>query len=144
METFSFLDVNGTMSIQEAEKAKNRLMKDMPLTFHGALAYIMKGRTTVDELAERIPISRRTLLRLRTEERKSYSIDQIVAICVGLHIPPWLSEILLEKAGLKVKRYGDYGYYGIILDCFYMDDINAVQNFLSANGFPALDLEFDT
>ena len=100
METFSFLDVNGTMSVQEAEKAKSRLMKDMPLTFHGALAYIMKGRTTVDELVERIPISRRTLLRLRTEERKSYSIDQIVAICVGLHTKCCISIIKHVQGGM--------------------------------------------
>ena len=81
-------------------------------------------------------------MRLRSEERKSYDLDQVVAICIGLHLPPWLSEVLLDRAGLKVKRYGEFGYFGIILDCFYMDDIDAVQNFLSANGLPSLNLDF--
>ena len=141
--SFKFLDINGNMSLKEAERAKNKLMEDMPMSFHSALAYIMKGRTTVDELVKRIPISRSTLLRLRTEERKKYNLDQIVAICIGLHLPPWLSEILLEKAGLSVKRYGAYGYYGTILDCFYMDTIQEVQKFLTDNGYDPLGLNFD-
>ena len=112
----------------------------MPLSFHGALAYIMKGRMTVDELVKRIPISRNTLLRIRTEDRKNYNLDQIIAICIGLNLPPWLSEVLLDKAGLSVKRFGAYGYYGTILDCFYMDTIQEVQEFLQKNGYDQLAL----
>ena len=141
--TFKFLDINGSMSLKEAEEAKNRLMEDMPMSFHGALAYIMKGRMTVEELEKRIPLSRRQILRLRTEDRKKYELDQVVAICIGLNLPPWLSEILLDKAGLTVKRYGTYGYYGTILDCFYMDTIKEVQTFLNDNGYDPLKLKFD-
>ena len=142
--SFKFLDVNSSLTIKEAERMKNQLMEDMPVSFHGALSYIMKGRVTVDELVKRIPISRSTLLRLRTEERKKYNLDQVIAICIGLNLPPWLSEILLDKAGLTVKRYGAYGYYGTILDCFYMDTIQEVQKFLSDNGYEPLELNFDT
>ena len=141
--TFKFLDVNGSMTVKEAEEAKNRLMEEMPMSFHGALAYIMKGRMTVEELEKRIPLSRRQILRLRTEDRKKYELDQVIAICIGLNLPPWLSEILLDKAGLSVKRYGTYGYYGTILDCFYMDTIKEVQSFLKDNGYEPLKLNFD-
>lgn len=141
--TFKFLDLNGSMSVKEAERARNKLMDEMPLSFHGALAYIMKGRMTVDELEKRIPLSRRQILRLRTEDRKSYELDQVIALCIGLNLPPWLSDILLEKAGLTVKRYGPYGYYGTILDCFYMDTMRDVQQFLSDNGYEPLKLNFD-
>ena len=141
--TFKFLDMNGSMTVREAEQAKNQLMEDMPMSFHGALAYIMKGRMSVDQLVMNIPISRRQLLNLRTEEKKTYNLDQIIAICIGLHLPPWLSEILLEKARLSIKRYGPYGYYGTILDCFYMDTFQEVQQFLSDNGFGPLKLNLD-
>ena len=140
---FKFLDLSGRMTIKDKQLAADRLVEEMPLSFHGALAYIMKGRCTVDELINRIPISRSTLLRLRTEERKQYNLDQIVAICIGLHLPPWLSDILLERAHLSVKRYGPLSYYGIILDCFYMDTINDVQYFLESNKYDPLDLNFD-
>ena len=143
-DALKFLDVNSNLSIKDAEKRKTALMEDMPMTFHGALSYIMKGRVTVDELTKRIPLSRSTILRLRTEERKSYDLDQVIALCVGLHLPPWLSGILLEKAGLTVKRYGPYGYYGTILDCFYMDTIEEVQQFLKDNDFDELKLNMDS
>ena len=141
---FRFLDLSGTMTLKELQKAADHMAEEMPNSFHGALAYIMKGRCTVDELVRRIPISRSTLLRLRTEERKQYNLDQIIAICIGLHLPPWMSEILLERARLSVKRTGPYAYYGIILDCFYMDTILDVQQFITENGFDPLNLNFDT
>ena len=140
---FKFLDLSGTMTLKELQKAADHMVEEMPNSFHGALAYIMKGRCTVDELVRRIPISRSTLLRLRTEERKQYNLDQIIAICIGLHLPPWMSEILLDRARLSVKRTGPYAYYGIILDCFFMDSILEVQQFITENGFEPLNLNFD-
>ncbi len=141
--TYKFVDPHGSLSIREAENAKQKLIEDMPDSFHGALVYLMKGRCTVDELVNRIPISRSTLMRLRKEDRKSYKIDQLIAICVGLHIPPWLSSILFQKAGLGVPREGSNSYYGMILDCFYMDSIEEVQQMLINNGFPPLKLDFE-
>lgn len=140
---FKFLDLSGSMTLKELQRAADRMAEEMPSSFHGALAYIMKGRCTVDELVKRIPISRSTLLRLRTEERKQYNLDQVIAICIGLHLPPWMSEILLERARLSVKRTGPYAYYGIILDCFYMDTIQDVQQFITENDYDPLNLNFD-
>ena len=143
-KAFKFLDLSGSMTVRDLQKAADRLVDEMPSSFHGALAYIMKGRCTVDELVRRIPISRSTLLRLRTEERKQYSLDQVIAICIGLHLPPWLSEILLDRARLSVQRFGPYAYYGMILDCFYLDTIYDVQQFIADNGYEPLQLNFDT
>jgi hypothetical protein len=42
-----------------------------------------------------------------------------------------------------VKRFGPYAYYGIILDCFYMDTIKDVQEFIQENNYDPLDLNFD-
>ena len=139
-DSIKFLDANSNLSIKDAHSMKDKIAEEMPMSFHSALSYIMKGRVTVDELVNRVPISRSTIIRLRTEERKSYDIDRVIAICIGLHLPPWLSEILLDRAGLRVKRYGPKGYYGTILDCFYMDTVNEVQQFLRDNGYPELNL----
>ena len=141
--TFKFLDLSGDMTVMERKKAADRIMEELPLSFHGALAYIMKGRCTVDELCERVPLSRSTLLRLRTEERTQYNLDQLVAICIGLHLPPWMSDVLLQRAHLTVNRYGENSHYGMILDCFYMDTIKEVQRFLKDNGFEPLHLRYE-
>ena len=142
-KSMRFLDSAGSLSGKDALILKNRFIEEMPASFHGTLAYIMKGRVTVDELEKRIPLSRHTIIRLRTEERETYELDQVIALCIGLHLPPWLSEILLDKAHLAVKRYGPKGYYGVILDCLYMDTMKELQKFLEENGFPQLMLNFD-
>lgn len=142
-KSMRFLDAAGSLSGKDAQRMKDQFVKEMPLSFHGTLSYIMKGRVTVDELVKRVPISRHTIIRLRTEERTSYDLDQVIALCIGLHLPPWLSEILLDRAGLSVKRYGPKGYYGVMLDCFYMDTMKEIQTFLEENGYPQLMLNFD-
>ena len=142
--TFRFLDANGTMTDREHEMARRQYLKEMPDSFHGALTYIMKGKMTVEELAGRIGVSRSTVLRLRTDERKHYDLDQVIAIIIALNLPPWLSDALLEKARLSVKATGAFGYYRTILDCYYTDSIEKVQSFLKGCGFDPLNLNFAT
>ncbi len=55
-----------------------------------------------------------------------------------MHLPPWLSEALLDRAHLDIKRYGPFGYYREILDCHFMEDIDTVQAFLIDNGLKPL------
>ena len=141
----AFLDKNGSMTSQERKKARDRLMKGLlPLSFSEALVYLMRdhgnGKVTVEKLAESAMLSRITVSRLRNEERASYPLDIVIALCIGLHLPPWLSAILLEKAHLTVPRYGKCGYYGEILDCLFMDTIRDVQDFLEKNEYPKLKL----
>ena len=144
INAYRFLDRNGTMTMRERQKAVDEMMKKMDFSFHSSLALIMKQcGWKVEELAERIHISERTLCRLRSEERKQYRLDHVFAICIGLNLPPWLSEVLLAKAHLKVERTGEFGYYGMILDCFYQDTIEDVQKYLKKEGYNQLDLDYE-
>ncbi len=140
-----YLDRMAARTARERTEAKNRLMAGMPLSFHETLEYLMRdhgcGKITVEKLSEDSQISQRTIIRLRNEERVSYKLDLVVALCIGLHIPPWLSEVLLDKARLSVKRYGEFGYYGEILDCNFMDTVGEVQVFLTENGYKPLNLK---
>lgn len=135
-----FLDQEGTMTTKERLKLQKELMEQMPVSFPDALAYIMKGRIKEEDLAEKSYLSVSTIARLRAEEKLNYNLDQIVAICVAMHLPPWLSEALLDRAHLDIKRYGPFGYYREILDCYFMDDIDTVQAFLINNGLKPLAL----
>ena len=58
---------------------------------------------TIEELEEQAFLSRRTISRLRTEERRDYSLDQVIAICVALHLPPWLSREMIQRAGFILR-----------------------------------------
>jgi hypothetical protein len=72
--------------------------------------------------------------------QSSYNPDAAVAVCLALHLPPWLSRVLLNKAGILVQNYGPKGHFGEILDCCFMDSVPEVQEYLKKAGYPPLKL----
>jgi len=78
-------------------------------------------------------MSEKTIKRLRSAERRDYTMDQIVALCIGLHLPPWLSCELMARAGLVLRDIPEHRAYRYILDCLFMDRMEDVQRFLKEN-----------
>ena len=140
-----FLDRRLSLTARERLNRRNRLMQSMPALFPDALVYLMEnrdeGRVSVEELAALAHISAKTVTRYRNAEMTSYNPDIVVAICLALHLPPWLSRLMLDKAGVSVRSYGPRGYYGEILDCCFMDTIPEVQDYLRSAGYPELRLQ---
>ena len=140
-----FLDRRLSLTARERLTRRNRLMASMPNNFCDALVYLMEnadgGPVTLEQLAERALVSRKTVSRYRSPRTTGYQPDIVVALCIGLHLPPWLSRLMLDKAGYTVKSYGPQGHYGEILDCCFMDTIHEVQEYLRNAGYPELKLQ---
>ena len=140
-----FLDRRLNMTARDRLARRNRLMQAMPENFGDALTYLMEnrdgGRVTVEALAEAAGISVRTLTRYRSPSFAQYRPDVVVALCIALHLPPWLSRLMLSKAGYAIRSYGPKGYYGEILDCCFMDSVPEVQQYLREAGYPELKLQ---
>ena len=140
-----FLDRRLNLTARERLERRNRLMSAMPNAFPDALVYLMEnrdgGKITVEQLAAAAQLSRKTVVRYRSRQNSSYQPDTVVALCLALHLPPWLSRLMLDKAGFSVKSYGPRGYYGEILDCCFMDTIPEVQEYLKSAGYPLLKLQ---
>ena len=118
-----------------------RLLRELPPSFPEALTCLMRrAHVTIEQLEERAFISARTISRLRTEERSEYALDQVIALCVALHLPPWLSRELLRRAGFSLRQSGQHLAYQCILDCMFMDEVADVQRFLEGAGLPRLHL----
>lgn len=101
---FAFAHNASTLSDQEKLLAMSRALDALPSSFHDALTHLMKqAHMTIEELEEQAFLSRRTISRLRTEERCDYSLDQVIAICVALHLPPWLSREMIQRAGFILR-----------------------------------------
>ena len=119
-----------------------RILYSLPASFPEALSYLMKqAHITIEKLEEKACISSRTISRLRTEERRDYSLDQTIAICVALHLPPWLSREMLVKAGYMLRPTKQHRAYQMVLDCLFMDTVEDVQNFLVEAGCERLRLK---
>lgn len=130
-----------TKTNREKLTSMTQTIELLPPSFSAALRFLMKrAHVTIEELEERSYISSRTISRLRTEERSEYSIDQVVAICVALHLPPWLSRLMIQRAGLLLRHTVQHQAYQFILDCLFMNSVDEVQQFLVTNGCKPLRL----
>ncbi len=119
----------------------SRLLDALPTSFPDALTFLMKrAHMTIEDLEEKASVSNRTISRLRTEERREYSLDQIIAICIALHLPPWLSHEMIHRAGFLLRSTRQHQAYRFILDCLFMDSVEEVQTFLTNSGFQPLKL----
>jgi transcriptional regulator with XRE-family HTH domain len=117
------------------------IKRSLPSTFHELLVTLMKMQNvTIEQLAEKASISVDTIKRLRRIERRVYTIDQILALCIGLHLPPWLSEELIKRAGLMLRDIPEHHAYRYILNCLFMDSIDDVQRFLKERKFEPLSM----
>ena len=121
--------------IREAnEKTKADILAHVPDTFTDALEYMMRlclaGKTNDATLGVASCLGDDIIREYRTNPNRMYDLEDLVMICVGLNLPPWLSETLLERANIHVKRTGKQSIYGFILDCLYMEEGKTVQAFL--------------
>ena len=92
-------------------------------------------------MSELTGLSVSTIDRLRTAEKDNYSLDQVMVICIALHLPPWLSSQMIKRAGLLLKDTELHNVYRAILDCMFMDSLEMVQAFLVESGYKPLKLK---
>ena len=137
----AFAQEKGQQSSKEQLAEMTKLISELPLSFQDALSYLMKrAHMTIEGLEERAGISSRTLSRMRTQERREYSLDQVIAICVALQLPPWLSREMIAKAGFLLRPIKQHQAYQLVLDCMFMDAVEDVQRFLLEAGCEKLRL----
>ncbi len=132
-----------SLTIQEKEDFKRKLLHSLPRSFPKALQYLMNNhpdgiRFTESTLAVKSSLPREVIHQYCTNNSQVYTQDEIVAICVGMNLPPWLSNRMMDKANLEVPRTGALAHYGMILDCLFRETVKEVQAFLDNNGLPIL------
>lgn len=107
----------------------------MPNSFPKALCYVMRlSGFTKEALAYESKISESTIGRYRTGKVKNYSEKNIVALCVAMHLPPWLSFKLVEIAGFALAVTEEQRAFMTVLTCMFMKSIDEVDEYLKARG----------
>lgn len=95
-----------------------------PMEFPDALHYLMKDqKMTVEHLEETSLISTRTIIRLSNDPDYGVTREHIVALSVGLTLPPIISAELLRKAGLAMKNTTLHNTYRMIMCEMYLSTI---------------------
>ena len=138
---FRIVDPKCKLSPQERIRKMNDVLDNLPRSFPKALCYVMElSGMTIEELEWASKVSNRTISRYRTGEAKSYSEDKIVAMCVAMRLPPWLSRELIKAAGVGLSEMPHQRTCMMILDCMYTTSVDEVQAVLSSLGDAPLKL----
>ena len=93
---------------------------------------------TVEHLEETSLISTRTIIRLSNDLDYGVTREHIVALSVGLTLPPIISMELLRKAGLAMKNTILHNTYRMIMCEMYLSTIELVNDFLISLGLAPL------
>ena len=129
-------------SICARSKAMQEILALAPTDFPRFLCAVMKlQKVSTVELCRRIPVSEHTVSYLRRVPRYSYSIDQVVAIVVGLHLPPQLGRKLLALASITLDHNPAAAVYGLVIDTLFMMPFDDVQRLLIGSGLPPIRLK---
>ena len=92
-----------------------------------------------EELAEKAKLSDRTIRRLRTQDDYNIQLKSVVAICIGMHLPPLVSRHLIESAGLSFKYANkEHMLYDFFITSYYCHTIDECNEMLHAQGFKSL------
>ncbi len=145
MEDGAAENSNQTEGEQKAESRKiadeierlNSILLDLPGSFSGTLkAHMTRKGYTEELLAEEAKLSVSTIKQYRQKEEKEKTLKTVTAICIGLHLHPWLTEDLLHKARVFPKHTKLDSAYRYLYTFHYKDGIADCNIYLRSQGLP--------
>ncbi|MGF2085417.1 helix-turn-helix domain-containing protein [Lactococcus lactis] len=119
------------------------LLANFPSNLGETLKALMKWREiSVEKLAEDSQLDVASISRIRSGKRENPTLKSVIALCVGMKLPPILSHKLIENAGYILRCSNqEQMLYEIILDGCGSLDIYACNELLIRKGFEPLVIE---
>lgn len=118
---------------------ETEILRNLPNEFSKTLSVHMKKRGySTQTLAMHSLVSERTIQRMLNSEGHNTSINTIIAVCIGLKLPPLYSFDLLRKSGCWFKRTPEHVGYMAILLSHHQCDIYECNGILSQQNIPIL------
>jgi hypothetical protein len=125
-----------------AVKETAKIVRELPATFAGSLEMLMKWRRlTVEQLAENALTSPKTIQRMRNDPGHNWELSTIIAVCIGLQLPPYISFDLVTKAGLAFKATEEHITYKHLLTVYCQSTIIECNEFLEEAGYAPIGRE---
>lgn len=114
---------------------------DLPYDFRKKLRYLRESiGMTREKLEEKSYISYQTIKEIETNQKRGYSVETIIALCIGMKLPPEFSFDLLKMAGFHIESYDNEKscLYCYILRNLYDYSIDDINQILQINNFDSL------
>ena len=95
-------------------------------------------KVTVEKLEELSLVRYKTIQTVRNNEAVNKSLRNVVAICIGLHLHPLLSEDLIRKSGNTFKSTEEDFVFQFLVHNHYKASIYECNELLTEYDFPEL------
>ncbi|WP_259743911.1 helix-turn-helix transcriptional regulator [Lactococcus lactis] len=117
-----------------------KLLEIFPNTVGEALKILMEWlKMSGKELSDESLLSKKSISEIRTGKVKKPRIETLIALCVGMNLPPLVSRRFIETAGIKLNPSDRQQLvYEIILDGCSSLSIYQCNKILRKNGFAPL------
>ncbi len=121
----------------DENKEATAMLQRLPGGFSEAVTALMTWRgLSEQDLADRCYVDEKTIQRMRTG--KNVRLRSIVAVCVGMQLPPVISLELVRKAGHSLTGKPEYIAFHQILSSQYKNSILECNELMEACGFEPL------
>jgi len=128
-------------AILARETEIQRVLQELPAQFGAALIYLMEWVDISEEaLAEKALVSTKLVQRLRNNPQYPKNVDCVVAICIGMNLPPELSKALIDRSGftLRLAQNEAHLIYNFFLNHLYMGSIHDCNDMLVSKNLPVM------
>lgn len=123
------------------EEIQDILQKIASLSFNDSLKAVMEwAEINEHDLAERALLNIKTIQRMRNNSDYPKKIESVVAICIAMHLPPEVSNVLIEKSGfgLRVADNQSHLMYRIFLTKYYIYSVSHCNALLREKELPPI------
>ncbi|MCQ4922227.1 helix-turn-helix transcriptional regulator [Tissierella carlieri] len=111
----------------------------LPMSLAGTLdALIRWSEMTEEDLAWESQLSEKTIQRLRNGEPDNVTIETIVQLCIGMKLPPVLSNYLVRNSGNSFMMTEQHMMYQFLLNCCYTKSLDECNEMLVAQNLKML------
>ncbi|MBN2795118.1 MAG: HsdR family type I site-specific deoxyribonuclease [Clostridia bacterium] len=127
------------VNIHSVATEVTEVRKTLTDSFSDTFKKLMKYRKlTVEKLSETSNVGSKTIQRLRNEEDYRPSLQTVIALCIGLQLPPALSYDLIKKSGYMLRNNDEHNVYELMINTCSDSSIHECNGFLRAHGYNLL------
>jgi hypothetical protein len=116
-----------------------RILSELPRSFTKSLEMVFDWRgVTYTELEKRTMLSSKTVSRIINSETQG-SINSIILICLGLHLPPDISRHIIDNSPFSLNYSNQsHIWYNFVLTHLYTRSMEEIRTFLQEHGADTL------
>lgn len=94
--------------------------------------------TSLKKLSDELKISEETIERFWTKPNARPKLENVIAVCIGLHMPPTTSDLIISLSGYNLRNVPQERGYRALINGYYKHQITTCNHLLLVSGLEAM------